>query len=90
MRLSNSRQRAGHVGKKIADQNVKSDNADASRGATADLHARSQPQSHPADFPRTSSSHSSTANENHRPAKTRTGIVSVNGQDVGIIHCHRP
>ena len=28
--------------------------------------------------------------ESPRPTKVRTGIVSVNGQDVGVMHCRRP
>jgi len=28
--------------------------------------------------------------ENPPPANCRTGIVSVNGQDVGLMHCRRP
>ncbi len=27
---------------------------------------------------------------NYQSAKVRTGIVSVNGQDVGVMHCRRP
>jgi len=27
--------------------------------------------------------------EGPRPAKVRTGIVSVNGRDVGVMHCQR-
>ena len=28
--------------------------------------------------------------DTHRSTKVRTGIVSVNGQDVGVMHCLRP
>ena len=27
---------------------------------------------------------------NYQSEKVRTGIVSVNGQDVGVMHCRRP
>lgn len=43
--------------------------------------------------PPPSSAHPDPADQeraNYQSAKVRTGIVSVNGQDVGVMHCRRP
>lgn len=49
-------------------------------------------RNHP-NAPSPSSSHPDPAEQEGASlpsAKVRTGIVSVNGQDVGVMHCHRP
>ena len=46
-----------------------------------------------ASVPPPSSAHPDPAEPegaNNQSAEVRTGIVSVNGQDVGIMHCRRP
>jgi len=49
-------------------------------------------QSHPANAPLPSSAYPDPEQDTDSlpSAKVRTGIVSVNGCDVGVMHCHRP
>jgi len=59
--------------------------ANAKHGAEAARHRRGQTTG-------PISSHPDPEQESDIPApsKVRTGIVSVNGQDVGVMHCRRP
>ena len=55
-------------------------------------HRKATAHSDPSSQPSPSPAHPSPEQpaENLHSAKVRTGIVSVNGCDVGIMHCRRP
>jgi len=59
--------------------------ADAKRPVESGRHRRGQTS-------RTISAHPDPEQESEspKPPKVRTGIVSVNGQDVGVMHCRQP
>lgn len=79
---------AEQTGKKLAHLQTEA-NARASGGAGT--HRKATAQSHPANAPLPSSANPDQQDAESSPsAKVRTGIVSVNGCDVGVMHCHRP
>ena len=64
----------------------------STRAIGAGPHRKPTTQSHPANAPLPSSAcpNPEQDTDSSPSAKVRTGIVSVNGCDVGVMHCHRP
>jgi hypothetical protein len=77
------------TGRKLAHLQTEA-NARASGGAR--IHRKGTAQSQPANAPLPSSAYPDPEQDTggSPSAKAKTGIVSVNGCDVGVMHCHRP
>jgi hypothetical protein len=80
---------AEQTGKKAVHLRSEGVSTGASGVAT---HRKSTAHSDPSSPPQPSLAHPDPEQDTggSPSAKARTGIVSVNGCDVGVMHCHRP
>lgn len=79
---------AKQTGRKLAHLQTEA-NARASGGAGSDRKPTTQSHAANAALPSSAYPDPEQGTDSSPSAKVRTGIVSVNGCDVGVMHCHR-